>query len=681
MVDALPAVCSILDFIVLYNAIFTMKRIIFILVAITTSLYVFAQSTYDAKEAFNPQFYPYPGNEYRSASGEPGPKYWQNKADYKIDVTLDTARHSVKGKVEVTYTNNSPDNLKFLWLQLDQNIYRKDSRGTASITTSNQEEGGGRYTNTEYTEGYIIQSITVEAGGKQYNATYTINDTRLQIGLQDLLKAAGGKVKFTISFEFIVPEYGTDRMGRLSTKNGLIYSMAQWFPRMCVYDDLQGWNVLPYLGAGEFYLEYGDIEFSVTAPSNLIIVGSGELLNPQECFTADQLKKYNEAKNSDKTVIIRSAADIENKNTVTKKTSSTWKFKIQNTRDVAWAASRSFILDGARINLPSGKKALALSAYPIESAKEKSGNDWRRSTEMVKGSIEYYSAKWLEYPYTTAVNVASNVGGMEYPGIVFCSYKSVGSELWAVTDHEFGHIWFPMIVGSNERKHAWMDEGFTTFINDLSTEAFNKGEFVDKGFFSDPNAPFMVKYTFGDEMDGLYTIPDAMQEMNIGIAAYMKPSQMLHILRDIVLGKDRFDAAFKEYINRWAYKHPTPWDFFHTMENVAGEDLAWFWRSWVLNNWKLDQAVKGVKYEKNIPANGALITIENKEKMPLPVTVLVKETTGKEHTIQLPVEIWTKGATWTFKVPSTAEIKEVIIDPDKKLPDWNRDNNTWKKGF
>ncbi len=657
-----------------------MKRIALMIAAITTSFYCLAQSNYNAKEAFNPQFYPYPGNEYRSASGEPGPKYWQNKADYKIDVSLDTARHTVKGKVEVTYTNNSPDNLKFLWLQLDQNIYRKDSRGTASITTSPQE-GGGRYTNTSYTEGYTIQSITVEAGSRQYNATYTVNDTRLQIVLQELVKAAGGKVKFTISFDFTVPEYGTDRMGRLSTNNGWIYSMAQWFPRMCVYDDLQGWNVMPYLGAGEFYLEYGNTEFNITAPSNLIIVGSGELLNPQECLTPDQLKKYNEAKNSDKTIVIHGAAAIESKNASLKKTTTTWKFKILNTRDVAWAASRAFILDGARINLPSGKKALALSAYPVESTKEKSGNDWRRSTEMVKASVEHYSAKWLEYPYPTAVNVASNVGGMEYPGIVFCDYKSTGQDLWGVTDHEFGHIWFPMIVGSNERKYAWMDEGFTTFINDLSTKAFNNGEFADKSFFSDPNIPYIVKYTFGDEMDGLYTIPDAMQEMNIGIAAYMKPSQMLHILRDMVLGKDRFDVAFKEYITRWAYKHPTPWDFFHTMENVAGEDLAWFWRSWVLNNWKLDQAVKGVKYEKNIPANGALVTIENKEKMPLPVLLLIKEANGKEHTIKLPVEIWAKGANWTFKVPSTSELKEVIIDPDKKLPDWNRDNNTWKKGL
>lgn len=653
-----------------------MKKFVFSIVVVWATIGSFAQSNYDAKEAFNPQFYPYPGNEFRSASGEAGPKYWQNHADYTINCLLDTSRHSISGNVAITYTNNSPDNLKFLWLQLDQNIYKKDSRGSATTT-----EAGGRWANNAFTEGYAIKSVAAEYNGKSYAANYTITDTRMQVWLQNALKSAGDKVKLSILFEFQVPQYGTDRMGRLSTKNGWVYEIAQWFPRLCVYDDIQGWNVLPYLGAGEFYLEYGDIAFSVTAPSDIIVVGSGELLNPQECFTADQLKRYNEAKGSDKTVVIRSEKDITDKKTQAKKGNLTWKFKIQNTRDVAWGASKAFILDAAKINLPSGKKSLAISAYPVESTKDKKGNDWRRSTEMVKGSIEHYSDKWFEYPYPAAVNVAGIVGGMEYPGIVFCSYSSTGSSLWGVTDHEFGHTWFPMIVGSNERKYAWMDEGFNTFINDLSTEAFNKGEFKQQSFFDDPTSSFMIKYTFGDKMDGLYNTPDVMQQENLGVAAYMKPSMMLHALRESVLTPERFDAAFKEYINRWAFKHPTPWDFFHTIENVAGEDLGWFWRAWVLNTWKLDQSVKAVKYVKNIPENGADITLENLEKMPMPVTVLVKETNGKEHTINLPVEVWQRGAQWTFGVPTTSEIKEVVLDPDKKLPDWNRDNNKWKKAF
>jgi len=651
-----------------------MNKFLFSFCAFFISVSLFAQeaSVYDHREAFNPQFYPYPGNDFRSASGEPGPKYWQNRADYVINCTLDTLKHNVNGNVEITYTNNSPDNLKFLWLQLDQNIYKKDSRATATTT-----ELGGRWANPKFTEGDVIKSVSINYNGKTFTPTSTVTDTRLQLWLQDALKSSD-KIKVTIAFGFDIPERGTDRMGRLKTKNGWIYEIAQWFPRMCVYDDIQGWNTLPYLGAGEFYLEYGDFDYSITAPSGLVVAGSGELQNPQECLTEDQLKRYNEAQTSDKTVVIKSDKEVNDKNAKSKTPSTTWHFKIQNARDIAWAASRAFVWDAAKINLPSGKKCLAASVYPVESIKK---NGWQRSTEMVKGSIEFNSKQWFEFPYPVATNVAGTVGGMEYPGIVFCSAMASGSGLWGVTDHEFGHTWFPMIVGSNERKYAWMDEGFNTFINGLSTKAFNKGEFNQQSAMMDPTSSFLVKYMFNEAADGLYNIPEVIQQGNLGNAAYSKPGFMLDELRDVVLGPDRFDAAFREYINRWAFKHPTPWDFFHTMENASGEDLSWFWRSWVLNTWKLDQTVKGVTYIKDKPENGSEVTIVNLQKMPMPVTVLVKEANGKEHRLNLPVEIWQRGAEWTFGVPTTSEVKEVILDPDKKLPDYNRDNNSWKKAF
>src|SRR6188474_2322644 len=588
----------------------------------------YAQETkYDNKEAFYPQFYPYPGNDIRSASGEPGPKYWQNRADYKINATLDTASHKVIGDVEITYTNNSPDNLKFLWLQLDQNIYREDSRGSATTT-----QAGGRWANTKFTEGDVIKTISVDAG-KPYTPKYTVTDTRMQVWLNDALKGSGNKVKIKIVFEFTVPEYGTDRMGRIKTKNGWVYEVAQWFPRLCVYDDIQGWNTLPYVGQGEFYLEYGDLEYTITAPSDLVVVGSGELLNPQDCYTADQQKRWAEAKNSDKTVTIRGEKEIKDASSRPSKASCTWKFKIANARDVAWGASKAFVIDAAKINLPSGKKSMAISAYPVESIKK---NGWQRSTEMVKGAIEHYSNKWFEFPYPAATNVAGIVGGMEYPGIVFCGYTSAGGGLWGVTDHEFGHTWFPMIVGTNERKYAWMDEGFNTFINGLSTKEFNKGEFADFTYFPGDNA----NSVFTNDMDPLMTNPDVLQQHNIGMAEYDKPAIMLNVLRDVVLGKERFDAAFREYINRWAFKHPTPWDFFHTIENVSGEDLGWFWRAWVFNNWKLDQAVSSVSYVNGRYESGSFITLENLGQMVMPVTVLIKETSGKEQKIDLPVEVW-----------------------------------------
>lgn len=645
-----------------------MKKRLFTLLANFGLLAAFAQtSKFNPKELFALNFYPNTGNEYRSANGSPGPKYWQNRADYKLAVTLDTVQHKVSGEVEITYTNNSPDALKYLWLQLDQNIYRNDSRSTGTSAPS-----GGRFANVGFSQGDVVKSISVEVDGKKYTPQYTVNDTRMQVWLKDALKSSGEKAKITIAYEFAVPEYGTDRMGRLKTKNGWIYEIAQWYPRMCVYDDQQGWNTLPYLGQGEFYLEYGDFDYSITAPSNLIVVGSGELQNEKDVYTSAQASRLAEARASDKTVIIRASNEIADPKSRPSGNALTWRFRVQNARDVAWGASRAFVLDAARINLPSGKKALAMSAYPVESIKP---DGWQRSTEFVKSSIEFNSKQWFEYSYPTAVNVAGIVGGMEYPGIVFCSYNSLGADLWGVTDHEFGHNWFPMVVGTNERKFAWMDEGFNTFINGLSTKAFNNGEYNNFSYFGGEE---MVKFTFNDKMDPLYTKPDQITEFNLGTAAYDKPSQMLNALRDVVLGPERFDAAFREYIQSWAYKHPTPWDFFRTMENVAGEDLAWFWRGWVFNNYKFDIALRSVTPTSTKPEQGVAITLENMEQMAMPIPIQIKEANGRVQNLTVPVESWMRGSETTFYVYPTSKITEVIVDPDKKLPDINRKNNAWK---
>ncbi len=520
----------------------------------------------------------------------------------------------------------------------------------------------------------MIKSISVEIGGKKYTPEYIVTDTRMQVWLPQALKAAGEKAKLSISYEFTVPEYGTDRMGRLKTQNGWIYTIAQWYPKMAVYDDIQGWNTNPYLGQSEFYLEYGDFDYAITAPANLIIVGSGELQNEKDVLTATQITRLQQARGSAKTVVIRGAAEVNDANTRPAAKSLTWRFRMQNARDISWGASRAFVWDAAQIKLPSGKTSLAMSAYPVESIKS---NGWQRSTEFVKASIEHYSSKWFEYPYPVAVNVAGVVGGMEYPGIVFCSYMSNGADLWGVTDHEFGHIWFPMIVGSNERKYAWMDEGFNTFINGLSTKAFNNGEFSGASFFGGED---MLRYTFNDKMDPLWTVTDAVAEMNLGTNAYDKPAKMLDALRDVVLGPQRFDRAFREYISNWAYKHPTPWDFFRTMENAAGEDLGWFWRGWVFTNYKLDVALKSVTNTSTRVEDGVAITLQNMEQMAMPVPIIVKEANGKTHNMMVPVESWMRGAETTIYVYPTSKITEVVVDPERKLPDLNRKNNSWKPG-
>jgi len=620
------------------------------------------KSTYNAYELFHPLWNYGPASSARSGSGIPGPTYWQNSVDYKISASLDEEARKISGEVEMTYKNNSPDKLPFLWLQLDQNSFSTQSRGGKTTPVS-----GGRFGNIGFEGGYQIESVTVD--GKAAN--YVVEDTRMQIRLAQAMAEKVGVAKIKIVYSFKSPANGHDRMGIQETKNGSIFTVAQWFPRMCVYDDIEGWNVLPYLGAGEFYLEYGNFEYSINVPASHIVVGSGELVNPTEVYTADQVKKWALAAQSETTVVIRSAEEVLNPASRPAKDRLTWKFKCLNARDVAFATSKSFILDASRINLPSGKKSMAVSVYPVESNGQ---NAWGRSTEYVKASIEYYSNWLYEYTYPVATNVAGIVSGMEYPGIIFCGYRDQTRALMGVTDHEFGHNWFPMIVGSNERKFPWMDEGFNTFINFYSMDAFNKGEFKSQKMDMHQIAPMM----FRDYADPIISIPDVIKPMNLGWEAYNKPGFGLRILRENILGADRFDYAFKNYIKHWAFKHPTPLDFFKAMEDGAGEDLGWFWKSWFYELWRLDQSVKEVDYIEQDPAKGALITIENMEKMAMPAVVDVELVSGAKERFTFPVEIWQRGSSWTFRTSTTIPIKSVTIDPDHVFPDINSKNDVWR---
>ena len=494
----------------------------------------------------------------------------------------------------------------------------------------------------------------------------------MQIQLPKELNGGGSSIKIRIEFSFISPTYGSDRMGIQETKNGKIFTVAQWYPRMCVYDDVLGWNTVPYTGPGEFYLEYGDFDVKITAPSQLFLVCSGELLNPTEVYTPELVKRWVQAAQSEKTTIIRSADELNNPAYIKNKPELTWHFKITNSRDVAWAASAAFIIDAAKMVLPSGKKSLAISAYPIESDGK---NAWGRSTEYVKKSIEFNSEKWFEYPYPAATAVAGNPGGMEYPGIVFCGYRAKTAGLWGVHDHEFGHTWFPMIVGSNERLYGWMDEGFNTFINGLSTNAFNNGEYAQRT----PNMHQLAKFYMAPTVEPILSNgPDNLKERNNGTLLYSKPGSGLDLLRNQILGPERFDYAFKTYIRNWAFKHPTPDDFFRTMENAAGESLQWFWRGWFAFNWKHDVSVREVRYRDNADfTKGCLITLDNLEKLVMPVVLEVKLKSGATDRIKLPVDIWMRNTSWTFPYASTEEIESVTYDPDKVLPDMNESNNTW----
>ncbi|GAA4085157.1 M1 family metallopeptidase [Mucilaginibacter panaciglaebae] len=630
-------------------------------------------SNYIPSNLFSPAFHTEKGNEFHAVNGEPGPKYWQNRADYLLKANIDTATKTLSATENITYTNNSPDNLQYLWLQLDQNTYKKDAR--SNFVTGNEPKAA------DHTTGYQLESVSIMQSGKTEIANYVITDTRMQIRLPRALTAKGGKISLLIKYHYTIPGAFGARTDYTDTKNGKIYEIAQWFPRMCVYDDSQGWDTLPFLGSGEFYCEYGDIDYSVTVPWDMIVAGSGELVNPTEVLTAKQVARYNAAKNSDKTIMIRSAEEVTQASSrPVNKGTLTWHFKMYNTRDVAFGASKAFIWDAARINLPGGKKSLSMSVYPVESA----GNDaWGRSTEYLKGAIEHFSAKWFTYPYPCAVNEAGIAAGMEYPGILFDGITDKTKDLFWVTAHEIGHNWFPMIVGSNERRFAWMDEGFNTFIDVYASDVFNKGEYAPKRdgeyapgggnpadeivpIISDPEAPVIM------------TAPDAISEKYRHPMTYFKPAFGLILLREQILGKDRFDYAFKNYISKWAYKHPRPDDFFRSMENGAGEDLSWFWRGWYYNNYSLDLALTKARYVKDSPAYGIEVTVVNKEPMAMPFTVEVKLKNGGRQRMYLPVETWLQNKVTTFTINTTGAAESVTIDPDNALPDLNRKNNTLK---
>ena len=370
-------------------------------------------------ETFAPFPMPEPVNRYRSSNGAPGPDYWQNRADYRIDARLDPAAKTLSADETITYANNSPDTLDSLWVQLDQNSYRADAR-------TGPTNGRPR---TEFTDGYVLEAVETDIGGRMAKADYIVSDTRMQVRLAQPLKP-GAKLSLHIRYHYTTPGRFGGRTSWAPSTNGEIYDIAQWFPRMAVYDDLRGWDTLPYIGS-EFYLEYGRIDYAVTVPADMVVAGSGELANPQEVLSADERARLAQARASDRTVTIRTAAEAA----ATPPTTGlkTWRFHMENTRDVAFVASRAFVWDAARINLPEGKTALAMSVYPAEGAAGEAG--WGRSTEYLKHAVEEFSRRWAPYPYPVAINAGGPTSGMEYPGIVFDGVELNPKNLFWLTAH------------------------------------------------------------------------------------------------------------------------------------------------------------------------------------------------------------------------------------------------------
>ncbi|GBQ46347.1 M1 family metallopeptidase [Acidomonas methanolica] len=623
-----------------------------------------------AREVFGALALPGPVNAYRSGSGKPGPNYWQNRADYVIHARIDTRAKTLQGEETITYTNNSPDTLNELWVQLDQNIYRADARGALS----NPER------HPHFTDGIVLDGVGLTGKGPETVVSPLVSDTRMRIVLPAPLPH-GGVARLHVRWHYAIPGAWGGRTAVTQTRDGEIYEIAQWYPRMAVYDDLRGWDTLPYLGQ-EFYLDYGNFDYAVTVPWNFTVVGSGALLNPQEVLTPVERERLAAAAKSETRVMIRTAAEAhEPSSHLARSGEKTWHFHMTNTRDVAFAASDAFVWDAARLDLPPlapapGMKPqprLAMSAYAAEGAGPKG---WDRSTEYVKHAIEYFSSQWYPYPWPDAVNLGGHGAGMEYPGIVFDGWQDHGAELFWITTHELGHGWFPMIVGSNERRHAFMDEGFNTFIDAYASQHFNHGEFAPKqdAEFApqtgDPAADILPVLT--DPAAPTLMLPsELVPEKYRHPVTYFKSAYGLMLLREQILGPERFDAAFRAYIRDWAFHHPAPSDFFRFMSSAAGEDLTWFWRGWYLENWWPSYAIDGVS-----AADGA-VTVRNRGKLPLPVLLRVRFADGATAERRVPTEAWYLHDRVTVSFPGHAPLSGAELDPAHVLPMPDRSGDVW----
>ncbi len=546
-------------------------------------------------------------NSYRSASGAPGPAYWQQRADYVIDVEINDDTQELTGRQTITYYNNSPETLRFLWLQLDQNIYAPDnltSRSQGGHVPDSLPAGliskVAGITVSDYEGGYTIKSVR-DRDGKDLK--HAINYTMMRVNLPEPLTPGS---QFAFSVEWNYTEYnrqifdGRGGYEYFPEDANYVYTFAQWFPRMCVFDDYEGWQNKQFLGRGEFALTFGNYKVRITVPSDHIVGATGWLQNPDEVLTREQIDRFRRAQATfDKPVLIVTEAEARKKEKLRSSKKSTWEFHAENVRDFAFASSRKFIWDAMAVKI-GDKTPLAQSLYPKE------GNPlWEReSTRAVKNTLELYSERTVGYPYPTAYSVHAANQGMEYPMICFNYGRPARNGKYSqltraamidVIIHEVGHNFFPMIVNSDERQWTWMDEGLNTFLQ-KETLRLRYPELADV------NATPMgvARYMSGDkrQMRPVMSMSDNIRDEEFGYNAYYKPAAALSLLRKTIMGPEVFDLAFKEYARRWAFKHPRPADFFRTMEDASGFDLDWFWRGWFYGTDHVDVALNEVKWFK-----------------------------------------------------------------------------------
>ncbi|MBB3696292.1 M1 family metallopeptidase [Flammeovirga yaeyamensis] len=567
-----------------------------------SSLLLLSSAVFGQKEAYNNNKFkqldeelPTP-NAFRTGSGAPGHKYWQQKADYTIEALLDEEKHQLHGIETITYTNNSPDNIKYLWVQLDQNMRATNSNTYKIRQNKIKEQANASYFNRidgfpDYDGGHKILEVKNADGT---DLPYTINQTMMRVDLPKDLKS-GESYTFKVKWFYNINDRSLmgGRGGYETFKDGnTLYTITQWFPRMAVYDDVNGWQNKQFLGRGEFALTFGDYDVKITVPDDHIVASTG-VLQDSSVLSETQRERLEQAKTSEKPVeIVTKKEAIKNEKKKGKGTKM-WHYKAENVRDFAFGSSRKFIWDAMGVE-QNGKTVMAMSYYPKDAY-----NLYNRySTEAIAHTIEVYSRMTFDYPYPVAISVEAN-NGMEYPMICF-NYgrqdkdgnysKRIKYGMLSVVIHEVGHNYFPMIVNSDERQWTWMDEGLNSFLQFVAEQEWEKNYPSMEGFPDN-----IIEYMEGDP-DGISPIMTNSESIKqFGWNAYAKPSVALNILRETVMGRELFDYAFKEYAQRWKFKHPTPADFFRTMEDASGMDLDWFWRGWFYTTEACDISIKEVK--------------------------------------------------------------------------------------
>ena len=546
-------------------------------------------------------------NMFRTASGAPGPAYYQQQADYKINVELDDANKKIYGDEIITYTNNSPDQLEYLWLQLDQNIRKKDSpsliRDSESVDPAYIPDAFEKeFINDPFDGGFNIEYVN---GIDNNPLDYFINQTMMRIDLPNPLKTGESfsfKIKWWYNIQDHVNQDGRSGYESFPNDDNRAYIIAQFFPRMCVYNEVEGWQNYQFWGDGEFALPFGNYEVNITVPADHIMEATGELINRKEVYSKEMMKRYNRAKKSyEKPVIIVSQEEAEIAEKSFSKDKKTWSFVAENVRDFAFATSRKYILDMMAVKIGNEDK-MAVSLYPKE------GNPlWEDySTLTVVETLKFYSDYTFNYPYSKAVSVHAHRIGMEYPMICFNfgrpnmdgSYSDDEKfGMIGVIIHEIGHNFFPMIVNNDERQWAWMDEGINTYVQYLAEQEFGKKYpeiiYPNKNFPSDRGPAKLITDYMSIDKNFLAPIMSNPENVySLGPNAYGKPATALNILRETIMGPELFDYAFKKYSQRWMFKHPTPEDFFRTMEDASAVDLDWFWRGWFYTTDHVDIGIK-----------------------------------------------------------------------------------------